>query len=245
MPAKPLPMIAMSTCSLMMVSSLPKSYGRVTYTTVTFCQMALVRSPRMRAAERREQLLDTTLDLVVERGFHAVTIEAVSQGAGVTRPIVYKQFTDLSGLVEALIDREEERAISQLARAIPNIPGDRDPDDLLVEGLQLYLEAVQEAPKTWRLILLPPEGVPAVFHERTNRTRRNVLRQLERLVAWGIERRGGPSLDSELFARLLMEMAEDSARLILTQPEKFSIERIVDFARTLMGAVQRGEGTQA
>jgi len=203
--------------------------------------MALVRSPRMRAAERREQLLDVTLDLVIERGFHAVTIEAVAQGAGVTRPIVYKQFTDLSGLVVALIDREEDRAISQLARAIPDIPGDRDPDDLLVEGLQLYLEAVQEAPKTWQLILLPPEGVPAIFAERTNRTRRNVLKQLEKLVAWGIERRGGPKgLDSELFARLLMEMAEDSARLILTQPEKFTIERIVNFARTLMSAVQRG-----
>ena len=202
--------------------------------------MALVRSPRMRSAERREQLLDVTLDLVVERGFHAVTIEAVAQGAGVTRPIVYKQFTDLSGLVGALIDREEDRAITQLARAIPELPGDRDPDDLLVESLQLYLEAVQEAPKTWRLILLPPEGVPAVFAERTNRTRRNVLKQLERLVAWGIQRRGGPAdLDSELFARLLMEMAEDSARLILTQPRQFTIERIVTFARTLMRAVQR------
>jgi AcrR family transcriptional regulator len=195
----------------------------------------------MRAADRRQQLLDTTLDLVVERGFHAVTIEAVAQGAGVTRPIVYKQFNDLPGLVRALVDREEDRAITQLAHAIPDVPGDRDPDELLVEGLQLYLEAVQEAPKTWRLILLPPEGVPAVFHERTNRTRRNVLRQLERLVAWGIERRGGPTLDSELFARLLMEMAEDSARLILTQPEKFSIERIVNFARTLMSAVNRAK----
>src|SRR3954452_24496480 len=161
--------------------------------------MALVRSPRMRSAERREQLLDVTLDLVVERGFHAVTIEAIAQGAGVTRPIVYKQFTDLSGLVEALIDREEHRAITQLARAIPDTPRDAAP---------------------------PP--------------RRNVLKQLEKLVAWGIERRGGPKdLDSELFARLLMEMAEDSARLILTQPEKFTIERIVSFAKTLMGAVQR------
>ena len=195
----------------------------------------------MRAADRRQQLLDTTLDLVVDRGFHAVTIEAVANAAGVTRPIVYKQFTDLPGLVRALVDREEDRAITQLAHAIPDLPGDRDPDELLVEGLQRYLEAVQEAPKTWRLILLPPEGVPAVFHERTNRTRRNVLRQLEGLVAWGIERRGGPSLDSELFARLLMEMAEDSARLILTQPEKFTIERIVAFARTLMSAVNRAK----
>jgi AcrR family transcriptional regulator len=195
----------------------------------------------MRSADRRQQLLDTTLDIVVERGFHALTIEAVAQGAGVTRPIVYKQFDDLPGLVRALIDREEDRAISQLARAIPEIPGDRDPDDLLVDGLELFLVAVQEARKSWRLILLPPEGVPAVFAERTNRTRRNVLRQLEKLVAWGIERRGGPSLDSELFARLLMEMAEDSARLIHTQPEKFTIERIVAFARTLMGAVNRAK----
>ena len=193
----------------------------------------------MRAADRREQLLDTTLDLIVDRGFHAVTIEAVAQAAGVTRPIVYKQFEDLPGLIRALIDREEDRAITQLARAIPNIPGDRDPDDLLVEGLQLFLEAVQEAPKSWRLNLMPPEGVPAVFHERVARTRRNVLRQLQKLVEWGIERRGGPTLDAELFARLLMEMAEDSARLILTQPRKFTIERIVAFARTLMGAVQR------
>jgi AcrR family transcriptional regulator len=202
--------------------------------------MALVRSPRMRAAERREQLLDVTLDLVVERGFHAVTIEAVAQAAGVTRPIVYKQFTDLPGLVKALIDREEDRAITQLAHAIPEAPGDRDPDELLVEGLQRYLEAVQEAPKTWRLILLPPEGVPTVFHERTNRTRRNVLRQLEKLVEWGIERRGGPDLDSELFARMLMENAEDAARLLLTQPGKFTIERLVTFARALMAAVNRG-----
>jgi AcrR family transcriptional regulator len=195
----------------------------------------------MRAADRREQLLDVTLDLVVEHGFHALTIEAVAQRAGVTRPIVYKQFSDLPGLVEALIDREEDRAITQLARAIPSIPGDRDPDDLLVSGLRLYLEAVVEAPKTWRLILLPPEGVPAIFAERTGRTRANVLRQLEKLVAWGIERRGGPvDLDSELFARLLMELAEDSARLILTQPRKFTIDRIVTFTGTLMSAVRRG-----
>jgi AcrR family transcriptional regulator len=202
--------------------------------------MALVKSRRMRSADRREQLLDTTLDLVVERGFHALTIEAVAQGAGVTRPIVYKQFADLAGLVEALIDREEDRALTQLARAIPNIPGDRDPDDLLVSGLRLYLEAVQEAPKTWRLILLPPEGVPTIVAERTRRTRASVLRQLEKLVAWGIERRGGPrGLDSELFARLILEIAEDSARLVLTQPKKFPVERIVRFTATLMEAVRR------
>lgn len=194
----------------------------------------------MRADERREQLLDTTLDLVDERGFHAITIEAVAHAAGVTRPIVYKQFDDLGGLVEALIDREEDRAVSQLARAIPSIPGDRDPDELLVQGMRLFLEAVREAPKTWRLILMPPEGVPAILVERTTRTRAGILRQLERLVAWGVERRGGPkALDVELFSRLILEIAEDSARLVLTQPRKFTVDRIVRFTATLLEAVPR------
>ncbi len=202
--------------------------------------MPIVPSRRMRSEDRREQLLDTTLDLVVERGFHAITIEAIAQAAGVTRPIVYKQFSDLAGLVSVLIDREEDRALSQLARAIPSIPGGGDPDELLVTGLRLYLEAVQEAPKTWRLILMPPEGVPDTLSERTARNRAAILRQLERLVAWGIERRGGPmALDTELFARLVLELAEDSARLVLTQPGTYSVERIVRFTATLVEALGR------
>ena len=61
---------------------------------------------RMQAGERREQLLDATKTIVAERGFHAVSIEAVAREAGITRPIVYGHFNDLPGLLEALVARE-------------------------------------------------------------------------------------------------------------------------------------------
>ena len=70
---------------------------------------------RMQAGERREQLLDATKTIVAERGFHAVSIEAVAREAGITRPIVYGHFHDLPGLLEALVERETARALGQLA----------------------------------------------------------------------------------------------------------------------------------
>ena len=74
---------------------------------------------RMSADERREQLLDVTKEIVGEQGFHAVSIEAVARGAGITRPVVYEHFGDLPGLLEAMVEREGARALAQLATVLP------------------------------------------------------------------------------------------------------------------------------
>ncbi|MEA2368222.1 MAG: hypothetical protein QOH38_940, partial [Thermoleophilaceae bacterium] len=48
-----------------------------------------LKTGRMTAVERREQLLDATKAIVSRDGFHAVSIEAVAREGGVSRPIVY------------------------------------------------------------------------------------------------------------------------------------------------------------
>src|SRR5215203_4671792 len=105
----------------------------------------------MQAGERREQLLDATKRIVAERGFHAVSIEAVARQAGITRPIVYGHFHDLNGLLEALVDREAARALEQLAAVLPH----DDRRATLTGALRGYLEAVHSDPSTWRLVLMP------------------------------------------------------------------------------------------
>src|SRR3954469_1594769 len=88
-PENPLPTMAMET-----------SIGG--YITVSYGSVTSVRPMRMTAEQRREQLLDATKAIVLEHGFHAVSIEAVARAAGITRPIVYGHFEDLGGLLEAL-----------------------------------------------------------------------------------------------------------------------------------------------
>lgn len=82
---------------------------------------------RVPSAERREQLLDAALALVLADGFAAVTMDGVARATGVTRPVVYGQFASSTELLEALLRRSLHRAQEQLARALrscrPTAPG--------------------------------------------------------------------------------------------------------------------------
>jgi len=186
----------------------------------------------MQAEERREQLLDATKAIVAQRGFHAVSIEAVAREAGITRPIVYGHFDDLNGLLEALVDREAARALEQLAAVLPDDRGEDDPRATLTGALRGYLEAVHSDPSTWRLVLMPPEGAPAVLHDHIARGRSAVVDHLAGAVGPGRE-----SPDPELFARTLSAVSDEGARLLLTDPERYPVERIVGFADWLMAQV--------
>jgi AcrR family transcriptional regulator len=184
---------------------------------------------RMTAPQRREQLLDATKGIVAEHGFHAVSIEAVAREAGISRPIVYEHFGDLAGLLEALIDRESARALGQLAQVLPADLAAGDPREQLLTGLRGYLEAVNSDPVTWRLVLMPPEGAPKVLHERITRGRAAVVEQLARAVGPGLGAAGEPP-DPELTARMLSAFADEGARLLLTDPESYPVDRILDHA---------------
>jgi AcrR family transcriptional regulator len=172
---------------------------------------------RMSAEERRRQLLDVTRAIVARDGFHAVSIEAVARRAGITRPIVYGHFTDLGGLLEALVDRESERALEQLADVLPRDLGGADPRVPLLAALRGYLEAVQAEPVTWRLVLMPPEGAPPVLRDRIAQGRAAVVAQLSEAMRPGIGP-GRESPDPELTARTISALADEAARLLLTDP---------------------------
>jgi AcrR family transcriptional regulator len=188
---------------------------------------------RMQAVERREQLLDATKAIVAQRGFHAVSIEAVAREAGITRPIVYGHFHDLQGLLGTLVDREAARALEQLAAILPGDLGRGDPRAALLIALRGYLEAVRSDPTTWQLVLMPPEGAPPVLHEHIARGRAAVLEQLAASVGPGLGP-GRESPDPELFARTLSAVSDEGARLLLTDPGRYPVERIVGFARWLI-----------
>lgn len=195
-------------------------------------------APRMAAEERREQLLDTALALALERGFHAVTIDGVAREAGVTRPVVYGQFADVTALLAALLERGEQRALSQLAAVLPVVPArGGDPDALLLDSLEAYLSAVEADPQTWRVVLLPPEGAPAELAQTVQAHQQAVLGTLTDLATWGLRRRGGPRLDPELFARSLIVLAEDAARLLLKDPQAYPVSRFTDYARRVLRAL--------
>jgi AcrR family transcriptional regulator len=193
----------------------------------------------MTAEGRREQILDATKAIVTARGFHAVSIEAVAREAGITRPIVYSHFGDLQGLLEALVERESARALAQLAAVLPTDLGGGDPRAILLSAQRGYLEVVASDPDTWRLLLMPTEGAPAILRERIAGGRAAVVAQLAQAVAAGL----GParSPDPELTAHMLSATSDADARLLLDDPAGYPVERLLAHTRWILEQFRFGE----
>ena len=193
-------------------------------------------NPRMTALERREQLLDVAKAIVVDRGFHAVSMEAVAREAGISRPIVYGHFNDLEGVLEALVAREGARALAQLQDVLPAALAARDPRERLTGALAAYLEAVRADPGTWQLVLMPQEGAPRMLHEQIAQGRGAVVAQLAAALGVGGDRVTA-SPDPELLAQLLAALADEAARLVLADPDRYPAGRIIALAEWLLSQV--------
>lgn len=188
---------------------------------------------RLPAAERREQLIEVVRTLVAEKGFHAVSIDAVARRAGVSRPVVYGHFTDLAGLLQALVEHQEARALAQLASFLPETATSQDRRAALLAGMRGYLEAVRADPVTWRLVLMPPEGAPAGLRERIAEGRAAVVARLAEIVEPGLAA-GGGSPDPELTAWTMSVLSDEAARLVLTGNEHFGVDRILAHSAWLL-----------
>jgi AcrR family transcriptional regulator len=190
---------------------------------------------RLSAEARREQLLDVTKELVGEQGFHQLSIEAIAKRAGITRPVVYAHFETLDVLLEAMLDREALRALSQLRRILPTeLPEGAGRSDALLSALRGYLQAIEADPVTWRLVLMPPEGAPKVLREQVERGRDGVVDALAKVVGPGLAP-DRPSPDPELTARLLSALSDEAARLLLSDPKQYPIDRLMRHAEWLLG----------
>lgn len=184
---------------------------------------------RLPPEQRREQLLDAALTLI-PAGFDTVTMESVAKQAQVTKPVLYDLFANRGELISALLDREAGRATDQVLAALPTGFATRSPDDAFADAVRVFVNAVVEAPDRWRLVLLPPEGTPHEFRAQVELVRAGVLAQIEDLTALGLKELGGlDDLDSALLGHAMLALAEMSGRLLLTDPDRFTPDRLVAF----------------
>jgi AcrR family transcriptional regulator len=192
----------------------------------------------MAAEQRREQLLDAALAVIVENGYGHVSIEAIARTAGVTRPVVYGHFSGLRALLEQLIEREEQESLAQLNDVLPEHPDVHHPAEVLASSVRRFLDVVASRPDTWTLILLPLEGTPPVVRQHVRSNRRRMLARMEAVVQWAIERTAASAdaadIDVELAARAILGLAEDAGRMVLTDPARYSPDRYEQFVGHIM-----------
>ena len=212
---------------------------------------------RVPAPQRRAELLDAALHLVVTRGHQAVTMEAVAEQVGVTKPVVYGHFGSRADLLAALLHREHDGALRQLLAMFPagrpfpaaepavraepaevSAPAERaepaEPAELAIRALTGFLEVVRHSPERWHCIVMPMPDMPAEFLAAREQARTIVLAQAQHVAARLL---GVQAADAELAAHTVVTLFEMAARLLLTDPDRFTADRFAAAVRAALSLI--------
>ena len=171
--------------------------------------------------QRREQLLDAALAVIVHEGCERLSIDAVAKRAQVARSVVYGAFDDLGVLLGALLDREQSRAFAALLATLPAGDRLRDPAEFAAQTVRGMSSLVRADPDTWQLILLTPATMPAVVRDRVETDRERFRQGVARWLATVTADRGDSELDPDLLAHALVACAEHFGRTALSDPDRF------------------------
>jgi AcrR family transcriptional regulator len=185
---------------------------------------------------RREQVLDAALRLITEHGYGAATMEAIAREANLAKPVVYNAYPGRGQLLQALLEREEARGLQALADAMPPRPADADPTVALLDWLRSMAHAIAENPGPWRLILLPADETPDAVREHVQRGRAFALLQARALTTALLAQRPANPLDPDLTAHALLAIGEQAAKLLINDPDHYTPERLVQFAKDVLRA---------
>jgi AcrR family transcriptional regulator len=192
----------------------------------------------MTAAERRERILATSLELFAKRGFAATKTKDVARAAGVSEAMVFKLFPDKESLYRALIEAKIEEAERILPLA--DLAGSREPPERFFARIASVLfERIEEDPSFLRLLLFSAlEGHPlsAEFDAARAQSFRGAIEAY-------LRRRGRTRFDARFASRAFMGLVSSfaQARMIFREPGSRRIprERLV---RDLVSLYLKGAG---
>ncbi|WP_409434513.1 TetR/AcrR family transcriptional regulator [Mycobacterium sp. SMC-14] len=181
------------------------------------------RAEHLGPQRRRPQVLDAALQIAAEHGIAGVTMAAIAERIGVTRPVVYACYDGRGKVLAALLDRETELMLTSLLGALPP-RRTSSVEDRFVAGFSAFLSAVRERPASWRIIFTAdqdPVLAAAVVSGRARLAERvgTVMRPL-------LERRAPSDHTLAALTEVFLAICEAAARMLLDSDQQWTPESL-------------------
>jgi AcrR family transcriptional regulator len=114
---------------------------------------------RMRGDDRRRQLLDAAMQIIVEHGAGAMSMERLAAAAGVSKALPYKHFENSEAVLAELYRRET----NALGRRVWQALSEAGPDDDLIRlSLRVYFDEVSRRGPVLAALSAPGSTIPSV-----------------------------------------------------------------------------------
>jgi TetR/AcrR family transcriptional regulator len=109
---------------------------------------------RLKAEERRSQLLRIAKELFSERGFENTTTKAIAAAAGVTEAIIFRHFASKEELYANILDRQaDEIGIKAWGAELHHLAKCEDDEALVLSVVKNILNADYQDPQFQKLML--------------------------------------------------------------------------------------------
>ncbi|GAA3998228.1 TetR/AcrR family transcriptional regulator [Allokutzneria multivorans] len=107
------------------------------------------RAKRLPRAVRERQILDAAVRVFSERGYHAASMDEVSDVAGISKPMIYAYLGSKEELFAACIRREATRLMESIGGVVDvNL----DPEEQLWRGVLAFFTFVGENRDSWQVL---------------------------------------------------------------------------------------------
>jgi len=195
-------------------------------------------------AVREQEMLAVAERAFAGRGFHAASVDAIADGAGITKPMVYAYFGSKEGLYIACMERARRRLFEAIDNAAD---ADAPADEQLWRGILAFFTFVSEQRDSWVVLFGESTTYGGPFAEEAGRLRRQIARLVAQLLgeagaAEGVDARQLGTM--EPFAHALTGAGESLAAWWLKHPDepREAVARmLMNFAWMGFGDLVRGE----
>jgi AcrR family transcriptional regulator len=149
--------------------------------------------------DRREDILQTSLHLFAEKGFHGTSMRDIARSADITEGLIYHYFESKRDLFRAII---EEYSFLPLLRTLPDLAEQLDLRGLLIVLARGFFDVLRQNRELTRLLLQEvqvfPEEKEAFFADAVGQS----MNELARILDDRMNERARAQVDPQIAARL-------------------------------------------
>jgi AcrR family transcriptional regulator len=158
-----------------------------------------------RRAARRAEMVQAAMDAVRRHGA-GVSVAEIAAAAGITKPVLYRHFTDRADLQHAVGEQAAALLMARMAPAMQAVAGTRQMIAAIVDA---FLATIEEEPELWRFVVHHPIERDAGA-DVVDDARQQIARLLATLIGDGLRNRDLDSGGAEAWAQGLVGMVQSA-----------------------------------
>lgn len=191
--------------------------------------------------DRREDIMQATLHLFAERGFHGTSMRDIARAADITEGLIYHYFASKRDLFRAII---EEHSFLPLLRTLPELAAQLDLRGLLLVLARGFYDVLRNNTDLVRILLQEvqvfPEEKEAFFTDAVNESITALGSILDDRMNEKVRSQLDPQVSARIFFNSLLALFVEQEILggkqALPADENTYIEQLVDMFVKRLGA---------